>query len=49
MPLQTPRKNPKELHLENEGPVKQVHLFLSTDQDTPCPERYEHDGRGEVR
>jgi hypothetical protein len=45
--LQTVRReNPEEINLENEGAWQWVlrPLFLFNDQETPCPERQEHEG-----
>jgi hypothetical protein len=41
-------KNPEESNPENKGATQCVSLFLSNDQETPCPERHEHDWRSEV-
>jgi hypothetical protein len=42
------RKTPEEANLGNEGARKWVPFFLASDQETPCPERYEHNGISEV-
>jgi hypothetical protein len=47
--LQNPKiKNPEQSDLEIEGTRVQIPLFLSNDQETPCPEKHEHEGRSEV-
>jgi len=43
--LQTSRRrNPEESNVKNEGTKEWVFLFLSNDQETPCPERYDNYG-----
>jgi hypothetical protein len=42
------RRHPEESNLENERSREWVPFFLSNDPKTPCPKRYEHDGRKEV-
>jgi hypothetical protein len=42
------KKNTEESNLENEGARELFPLFLSDDQEAPCPERYENDGRNRV-
>jgi hypothetical protein len=39
------KKNPEESNLENDGVREWPPLFLSNDQETPCPKRHEHNGR----
>jgi hypothetical protein len=47
--LHAPRRNnPEESSLENKGAREWVPFFLFNDQETPCPERHEHDGRSGV-
>jgi hypothetical protein len=46
--LPPPQKNTKETYLENERAREWVPLFLSNNQETPCPERHKHNGRSEV-
>jgi hypothetical protein len=47
--LTNPRRNiPEHLNLKNKGPREWVPFFLSNDQETPSPERYEHNGRNEL-
>jgi hypothetical protein len=41
------KKNPEESNLENEV-AREWSSFLSIDQETPCPERNEHDGRSGI-
>jgi len=42
------RKNTEESNLEDKGVREWVLHFLSSDQETPCPERYKHNDRREV-
>jgi hypothetical protein len=42
------RRNPEGSNLENEGAMEWVPLFLSSDQETSCPERHRHDWQSEV-
>jgi hypothetical protein len=42
------KKKTKESHLENKSSGKWVSFFLSNYQETPSPERHEHDGRSEI-
>jgi len=41
-------ENPKVSNLENKGAREWVPLFPPNDQEIPCPERHEHDGRSVV-
>jgi hypothetical protein len=42
------KKNPENKNLENEGAREWVPHFLYSDEEAPCPERQEHDGRSGV-
>jgi hypothetical protein len=42
------KRSIEESYLENKGASERVSLFLSIDEETPCPERHEHNGRSEV-
>jgi hypothetical protein len=42
------RKNLEESNPENKGSREWIPLFLSNNQETPCPKRYKHDGRSKV-
>jgi hypothetical protein len=43
-----PKENIQRRQSEEYGAKKWVPLFLSNDQETPCPERHEHNRRSEV-
>jgi hypothetical protein len=42
------KTKPKSQMWRTGGGQERVPLFLLNDQETPCPERHEHDGRIEV-
>jgi hypothetical protein len=43
-----PEKNSEKSNLENEGPGNFPQIFLSNDQEDPCPKRHKCDQRSEV-